>query len=201
MADGTSTKKPIKRAHQVGTPAKVENATMPPGIDEDELDAAASAGSVSLFDMLRETIQQTNQEAQDEEFAVSVPMRPDMKLQFDTDIDFDTFQMWQRKCEDKKRKETNFLKFALIVMSHKTTGILLKGQVVTTPSGDTMTLTSPEFHDMLGVSIGGTGAAIRKTFMKDGHCIQALRLIVEKAGYSLEGDVVEADDEDGPLEV
>jgi hypothetical protein len=191
MAEG---KKPIKRTtHQVGTPVEKPE----PDLTAEEVEPTR----VSIFEQLRETIQQTDAEAAEEDFSISVPKRPSMRLMFNTKIDFDTYQLWMRKCENKKLKETDFLRFALIVMSNRTTGILLNGEKVTTPNGEDMTLTSPELHEMIGVSVGGTGRAIRNVFMSDGHVIQGMRLIIEKAGYSLDGDVVEADDEDGPLDI
>jgi hypothetical protein len=180
-----------KVGHQVGTPAK-SNSVVADDVDVTETDIPR----LNLLDELRETLS----EAVDvEPYALTVPARPKVSLVFNPVFDFPTFQAWQKKAEDRKAKETDFYKLGIIVLSNTNIGIRLDGQDVDR-DGEMLTIVSPEIHKWLGAPLGGTAAAIRKLYGgKDGHVIQAARMIVEKAGYSLEGDVLEADD--SPLDV
>lgn len=182
-----SVAKPRARAHQIGTPAK---ATAEPEVVE--LDE--EPGGLNLLEALQEEL---GRSAAKEPYTLTVPNRPKMSLTFDVNFDFPTFQAWSKKCEDRKTKEVNFYNLAVIVISNQNTAIRLDNQDVE-QDGDPMLITSPNVHKWLGVPVGSTSQAIRKLYGSDGHAIQTARMVIEQAGYTMEGDVLEA--EDGPLE-
>jgi len=175
-------------AHQVGTPAtKSEEPTS----DDNIVD---SDKPMNLFEELKSEL---SKQVNVEPYALTVPNRPDMALVFMPDFEFPLFQSWSKKCEDRKTKETDFFKLAVIVMSNTNKGIRLRGEDVD-HDGEPMTILTPEVAKWVGAPIGSTTATIRKIYGSDGHVIQAARMIIEKAGYTMEGDVLE--DEDGPLD-
>jgi hypothetical protein len=169
-----------KRTHQVGTSAKP--------VEDDEL--LAEVQPVSLLERLKETLGKT---ANNPPLMLEVPNRPKMALQFDPNFEYETYQAWYKRAEDRKTKETNFFRLAVVVISNQNTGIFLEGEPTS------MVITSPEIHEFLGVPRGSTAAAIQKMYGSDGHAVQAMKLIVEKAGYTMDGDVLEAE-EGGPLD-
>lgn len=180
-----------KREHRIGSAA-----TSDP-MDTDVVADDMSVPEVSLYDALRQSLAQ---KVEVKEVAYDVPNRPQMAMVFRPDFDFDLYQAWLKKAEDRKTKEPDFMKLSIMVISNTNVGIHLNGQLVTKPDdGEALRITSPEIHQFLKVPTGSVGTAIRKLYGADGHVIQTCRNVVEKAGYSLEGDVLEASD-DGPLD-
>lgn len=179
-------KKPV---HQIGTPA------VKPDVVEDD-----AVESYSILDRFRESLTTSN-EVEPDPYELTVPERPDIVLQFRVhNLDFDTYQQWMRRAEDKKHKEINWWNYAVIVISNLNVGIKLGNEVVH-KDGDNWTVATNELHQFLGVPAGSTRQAIRALYKgKDGHAIQAAKLITEACGYSIDGDVREAG-EDGPLDV
>lgn len=182
---------PRKTTHQVGTPAKAEKNVVADDVAEMEIDGIPS---LNLLDELREALAK---DARKEPYSLTVPNRPMVSLVFDPNFDFPTFQAWQKRCEDKKTKETDFYRLSVIVISNTNIGIRFDGHDVD-QDGTAMLITTPAIHQWLNVPIGSTAQAIRKLYGSDGHAIQAARMIIEQAGYTMEGDVLEA--EDSPLD-
>lgn len=181
MADS---KKVVRRQHNVGTPA----------VQEDRIDSTEpeqEASGVSLFDALK---RQISQSVTVDDYVLDVPMRPGVALVFRPEVDWDTYQLWVKRATDKRNDTVDYMKLANTVISNLNTGIKLNNQMVPNSDGDMLRITSREIHEWLGVPIGSTQQAIKKMYGLDGHAIQALKLIVEKSGYSIEGDVLEADD-------
>lgn len=187
MADA---RKAIKRAHTVGTPAVQEDR---PEFEEYETDEPTS--SVSLFESLKTRIKKPVVVA---DYVLDVPLREGVALVFCPQVDWDTYQAWVKRATDKKSETVDYMKLANTVISNLNTGIKLDGQHVVTPDNEALRITSREIHEWLEVPIGSTQHAIKKMYGLDGHAIQTMKLVVEKAGYSLEGDVLEA--EDNPLD-
>lgn len=181
-----ATQKTSKRPLQVGTPAKTNPEVDADTVDEEELDDKP----VSLLDRLKSAL---SADASNEEVSFIVPNRPAVSLTFSPNVDFDTYQSWLKKAEDRKTKEINYMKLANIVISNLNNGIVMDGELTS------YVITSPEIHEMLNVPRGSTAAAIKKLYGTEGHAIQTTKLVIEKAGYSIDGDVLEADDD--PLDL
>jgi hypothetical protein len=179
----------VRKTRQVGTPAAKEVT---------EVDAVEETQPTSIFERFKQSIQVQDEE-EPEPYGLIVPERRDVTMLYRThDLDFDTYQAWTRKCEDKKNKEVNFFLLSIIVLTNLNVGIKLEDELVTR-DGEDMTITNPHLHEFLGVPIGSTRQAIRKMYKNDGHMIQAMKMVVEKCGYSIEGDVQEAGD--NPLDI
>lgn len=179
-------KTPVK--HQIGTPAdeQVEG----PALDDIDLEA----GRLSVLEAFKQSLKDED-EAASEPYRLTVPERPSVSLVFNVSFDYETYQSWINKATDKKSKEINYWRLAVMVISHTNTGIEFEGEEV--PG---FTILSHELHNWLKVPTGSVAAAVRELYKKkDGHAIQSMRMIVEKAGYTMDGDVQEA--EDGPLAV
>lgn len=174
-----------KATHQVGTPAEEPKV---------ELDEFEETTPVSVLEAFKRSLKEEN-EASVEPYRLTVPLRPSMTLVFNTVIDYDTYQAWISKCTDKKTKEVNYWRLAVVVISNTNTGIEFENEEV--PG---YTVLSHELHGWLNVPVGAVASAVRALYKnKDGHAIQAMRMIVEEAGYTMDGDVTEA--EDSPLDV
>jgi hypothetical protein len=135
---------------------------------------------------------------EDKNFTLTVPQRPKVQLVFSTELEYDLYMMWMKRATDKKTKEVDFMKLALPCIAKQNTGVLMDGKRARF-NGEDLTITHPRIHAHLKVPAGSTGAAIRKMYAKDGEVIQAMRTIIEKCGYTVDGDVQEVDAEDTPL--
>lgn len=129
---------------------------------------------------------------------LTVPMRPEIKLVFTPNFDFEEYDAWVKKATDKKNN-IDYMRIARTVIARTNTQILFQDEVAKTQQGEELTITHGDIHNMLGVAVGGTGQAIKKLYVSDGHAIQAMRQVVEAAGFSVEGDVLQVDDDDNPL--
>jgi hypothetical protein len=175
-----------KAAHQVGTPAVEE--------PSDDFNGLEEVAPVSVLEAFKRSLKEES-EAAVEPYRLTVPLRPSMTLVFNTVIDYDTYQAWITKCTDRKTKEVNYWHLAVVVISNTNIGVEYNNEEV--PG---FTVLSHELHGWLNVPIGSVASAIRELYKKkDGHAIQAMRMIVEDAGYTMDGDVTEA--EDSPLDV
>lgn len=188
MADAA--KKTVRRTHTVGTPA---SATV--DSDVETYDDDAPMQTVSLFEALKSEL---SREVEVDDYPLDIPMRPEMALVFRPQVEWDIFQTWVKRATDKKTSDVDYMKLSVTVISNLNIGITLNGQPVSSPDGEQLRITSREIHQFLNVPIGSTQQAIRKLYIKDGHAIQAMRLVVEKCGYSVDGDVAEV--EDSPLD-
>lgn len=148
---------------------------------------------VNLLDELRGELAKP---VQREPLKLTVPNRPNITLMFNPSITFEQYQTWVKKSTPKKDETPDFMKLAAIVLSMTTSGFMYKGKQMFNSKGEPWLLTSPELHDLLGVSQGATAQAIRVLFGSDGHAIQAMKKVIEAAGFSLDGDVQEADESD-----
>lgn len=175
-----------KRTHQVGTPANA--------VDEDDFSDETPVKNISVLEAFKQSLKEDDAKGA-EPYRLTVPERPAITLVFDTSFDYDTYQAWINKATDKKKQDVNYWRLAVMVLSAQNTAIEFEGEEV-----PDFTLTSHELHDFLGVPRGSVAAGIRELYKKkDGHAIQSMRMVVEKAGYTMDGDVQEA--EDGPLAV
>lgn len=181
MAVTRNTSKSRATAHQVGTPAESDP-------EENYTDSDVTAPKISVLEAFKQALK--DEDAQGAEpYRLTVPERKDIKLLFDTTFDYETYQAWINKATDKKNKEINYWRLAVMVISNTNTGIEFGDEEV--PG---MTITSHDLHGFLSVPMGSVASAVHELFKKDGHAIQAMKMVVEKAGYTMDGDVQEADD-------
>lgn len=184
------------RTHQVGTPAKkIARPAMQAEPVPDDNDILLDE-EIQPMNLLQELEAELGGDAEIKPLRLTVPNRPKLKLVFSPNFDFPTYQAWTKRAEDKKTKDTDLALLSVIVISNTNIGITLNDQEVET-DGTPWTVARPEVHQFLKSPIGGTSAAIRKLYGSDGHMIQAARMVIEAAGYTLDGDVQE---DGGPLE-
>lgn len=146
---------------------------------------------INLLDELKAAL---GKPVQKEPLKLKVPKRPEISLVFDPTFEFEQYQAWVKRVTPKKNENPDMLRLALIVLSHTSQALVFKGRHLG------YKLSSSEVHEMLGVPIGSTAIAIRKMFGSDGHVIQVMQKIIIAAGYSVNGDVEETDEND-PLEL
>jgi hypothetical protein len=135
-----------------------------------------------------------------EPIAVVVPKRPNYKLLFRTDIDFDDLRLWMKKAKEGKgdKADTNALRLALAVIINTNVGLLFQGNEATARDGRPLTVHHPELQALLKTPTGGVPAAVRKFYGNDGHIILTMQRILEEAGYSADVDL---EGDDGPFEI
>jgi hypothetical protein len=157
---------------------------------------AYGGSSTTVYEGLRAALAE---KVRQKSITLTVPNRPEVKLVFAPNFEFETYDGWVKKATDKKGN-IDQMRVALTVLAHCNTQILFGGEVVRKGGdGEELTITHSDIHSMLGAPIGGTGAAIRKLYGSDGHAIQTMKKVVEAAGYTVEGDVLELDEDDSPL--
>ena len=170
----------------------------------DDIYATADGGSSDSKTVYEALSAALSKEAQRELLTLSVPARPGVSMRFDPTIEFELYNAWVDKAsKGTKRKDGNpdYLKLAVMVISHTNRAILFHGkESMADNTGDVLTIAHPEIHAKLGVQAGMTGTAIRRLYGSDGHAIQAMQKIISAAGYSLDGDVDEEDEDNSPLE-
>lgn len=180
MADNNGTRSPKRAVRQVGTPAKPEENTVAP---EDDIFEAPQ----DMLSLLQEIV---TEEAKNPDLTLKVPNRPRMKLVFSPNFDFDSYNAWIRRATNKKTDEVNWGQLSAVVISNTNTAILLDD------TRTSYTVTASELHTSLGVAVGGTRQAIKVLYGSEGHAIQVAKEIIDKAGYTIDGDI----QEDAPLD-
>ena len=192
MAKATGTKSNTKR-HEFGTdvePVGAESAIEGNIVGVDE-------GGFDIFDQMA---QELNRAVTKDPLVLKVPLRPALKLVFDVNFDFDTYQMWvNRTVGGKHADKPNYMALARAVLSNQNTAILFNDVEVDSrvKPGNILRVTSAEFHQMLGAPQNDVPQALKRLYGHDADMISAMRQVVEKAGYSLDGD--DSEDEEGPL--
>jgi hypothetical protein len=149
----------------------------------------------AILDALEAAVQPTGEP---KVFTLEVPGNDKVTMDFNYAIEFDIFQAWQKRATNRKTQEVDYMKLSLPVISTCNVGVRVNGKLAT-KDGDPLTVAHPRIHEMLKVPIGSTAAAIRKLYVLDGLVIQTMRQIIEKAGYSIDGEVNEVDAGDTPL--
>jgi hypothetical protein len=178
------------RKHQVGTPAA----------KDDESRESLNDGTTETLSILDRFKKSVQKKVEDKFYELTVPNRPEMVMVFKVSgLEFDVYDKWVHRCTDKKTDKLQLMNLAVIVISNMNHSIKFEGETVDR-DGELMTIADNELHKWLGVAVGGTRQAIKALYGSDGHAIQASRLVLEAAGYSIDGDVTEAGD-DGPLEI
>lgn len=149
----------------------------------------------TMFDLLEAEL---SEKAKKDPLTLNIPGRPLYTATFDPTIDFEQYRAWVDKATTKRRGtdgKLDPLKLAFTIISHTNVSIERDGIIATNEDGSNMTIVSPKLHGFLKVPTGAVGTAIQKLYGSDGHIIQASQKIVEAAGYSIEGDVTEVDDD------
>jgi hypothetical protein len=143
----------------------------------------------TVLDALRNELQR---EVRNEPTYLSVPGRPGMVINFDTNIEAGTLNMWRKQCQNKSMTD-NFdgLKFASIVVANQAREIKYKNEIILDESGDLMNFRNPKFLDMLGALKAVEG--VRKLYGIDGHIFIAADEILRASGYDSEGTDQQAD--------
>lgn len=165
------------------------------GANEPDAAEEIAPSGQTMFDMLEAEL---SQKAQKDPLTLSVPGRPGYTLTFDPTIEFEQYRAWVDKATTKRRggeSKLDPLKLAFTIISHTNVSIERSGVVAQNEDGSNMTIVSTKLHGFLKVPTGAVGAAIQKLYGSDGHVIQASQKVVEAAGYSLDGDVTEVDDD------
>jgi hypothetical protein len=143
----------------------------------------------SLLDSLRNELQR---EIRNEPINLNVPNRPEMVIQFDTNIEAGTLNMWRKQCQNKSMTD-NFdgLKFSSIVVANQAREIRFKNEIIVDEAGELLNFRNPNFLDMLGVTKASDG--VRKLYGVDGHIFMAADEIIRASGYDSEGTDQQAD--------
>lgn len=166
--------------HEFGTPSSG-------GPVED----AGDMNPETIFEMLRDELAKP---VENEPITLSVPTRSNIKVRFNTDIEFDLLQTWMRK--SVKKGITDQLLFALQVLAFTCDCILLNGQDAQDEEGTNLTFAHAQFRKMLDAR--DTREAIRKLYVKEGHIIGIAQKVTEAAGYS-EDDMDDLESGGNPL--
>lgn len=180
-----------------------ENATYAPQFGETDttFEEPASAQRVnagSPLDILRKAIEE---EVRPDDLILPVPTRRHIKLAYNTAIDGEKFQMWQRRCVVKKGStDVDVLKLSCIVLANQCKAVLVDHNGTDTEvlgdDGQSLNFTHPDFRNMLlakrpnGVANSST-QLVRDLFASDGHLLSAAREVIEAAGYGEELDEFE----------
>ena len=150
----------------------------------------------SALDVLKKAVKQ---ETKIEDLVIRIPNRPVLRAVFSTYIDGEKFQMWQRRCTNKKTDTMDVLKFSCIILANQLKGVEAelrnKFTEVIGENGEPMTFQNPEFREMFADSSVAreTSALVRKFFGNDGTVISAAREVLEASGYGDEADEFEVD--------
>lgn len=160
----------------------------------------------SMDDFVTDDVSETNilddlraelaQDPEVEDTTVIVPMRPNITLVFNKEIDWDIVKGARKSAGAKGEDTKNFdqMKFLISIMSHASKDILLNGR------STGKRLNSPDFHEMMGVPSGSTRYAIEKLFKLNGHVLIAGANVLKEAGYDPESLDVMTASEDTPLD-
>lgn len=190
MATNTGKVKTVGRA---GTPKEDDFDNLGP--TDIEVDSA------TVFD---DFLQEINRTVTKKPKRYKVPARPNVVLEFDINVDYPVYQAWIKKCTKGKgdKAELDYKAFATIVLSQKNTGIWFGDVQMTDRSGDghDLILADKAFHNMIGATVGGTSAAIKRLFGADSDVVNLVVKLVDDFGYTLGADGVEDGDEDSPLD-
>jgi hypothetical protein len=143
----------------------------------------------TILDALRNELQR---EVRNEPIYLAVPGRPGMVINFDTNIEAGTLNMWRKQCQNKSMTD-NFdgLKFASIVVANQAREIKFKNEIIIDETGELMNFRNPKFLDMLDALKAVEG--VRKLYGIDGHIFLAAEEIIRAAGYDSEGTDQQAD--------
>lgn len=167
------------------------------GAQTDDLLGYDIAPEVTMLDSLEAAL---SKKVAKEPVVLTVKGRPGITMRFDPTIEFELFQKWTTNAaKGRKDGSLDYMKMALVVISHSNTAVLINGNTVEDKEGNPLTIRSPRVHEMLKVPVGGVAHAIRAMYESDGHAIQAMRIIIEKAGYAVDADIEE--EESDPLDL
>lgn len=128
---------------------------------------------------------------------LKVPGRNNFAVRYDTDLEMQQLDRW-RKASTPNRKRPNDIDSLLLaqhVLTGACVGIVRNGELVKSPSGETLDFRSEAVLSSLGVL--DPHAAIKKLYTKDAYIISASNDVIAAAGFGEEDD----DEEDGPLDV
>lgn len=150
----------------------------------------------SALDVLKAA---AKEEVENPDLIIRIPSRPKLRGIFDTYIDGEKFQLWQRRCTNKKLDTLDVLKFSAIILANQLKGVEVefKGKYVEARSddGDAMSFQNAEFREMFagGAPARETTLLVRKFMGNDGAVISAAREVIEAAGYGDELNDFEVD--------
>lgn len=146
-------------------------------VDVDREEIGEETRSVPL-DSIKEELAA---DVETEDLPLPVPRRPGYELTFSTNLDGEKFDLWARKCKDRKALGgIDELKLALFVLANQNTGIRRQGGPVEV-EGQPMTVRTQAFLDMTGT--GRPFDALRKLYGSDGHVQAAAREVLAECGY------------------
>lgn len=173
------------------TPQFTENDAEMPVVDPTFQKTASEQNTLpgSPLEMLRNAL---TEEVVSEDLYLRIPSRPTVKLIYGTDIDGEKFQLWQRRCTNRKTDAVDVIKLSSIVLANQLKGVTLehngKDIEVKGSDGEPLSLQHQEFRDMLirDPSQRNVEARllIRAVYGKDGHLMAAAKEVIEKSGYS-----------------
>lgn len=191
-------------ATNTGKVKTVGRAGTPPKQDEAFENLELTDGEMDLGTVFDDFIQEINRTVTKKPKKYKVPARPNVVLEFDVNVDYPVYQAWIKKCTKGKgdKAELDYKAFAAIVLSQKNIGIWFGDVKITDVKGDghDLILADKVFHNMIGVMVGGTNAAIKKLFGADSDVVNLVVKLVDDFGYTLGADGAEEGDEDSPLD-
>lgn len=174
--------KAIKKIGRVQEDANEVDAGPVIGRDDD--------GRVSLLDSLFEEM---SQDRAKEDYILTVPARPNVKLVFDVNIDFDEMNTWVKRCTKGKKdnKEVDQKAFAIVLLANTNIGIIYNGEQVNI-NGKEVTVSSTAWHEFCKKASKGkmltasTASAIKWMFGSDPAILWAVNQVMDAAGYNFD---------------
>lgn len=137
------------------------------------------------------------EEVQKPPVTLDIPGRPGMAMRFNTNVESDLLQAWQKRNTRKIRgkEETDPMRLAATILASTAEALIFKGQEMTDEDGDLLNFRGVALARMLKADSTSQLAVIRKLYGFDGHIVVTMQEVLTAAGYDNEVDLGDGDED------